>query len=59
MCPVIRSETGDLWLLHLLMASLTSVGENGVIGGVMGHALSRNILTACSVVLVLVAGVML
>jgi hypothetical protein len=55
MGPVIRSKPGALWLLHLLMASFTSFGENDVIGSVMGQALSRNVLTVCSVVLVLVA----
>jgi zinc transporter ZupT len=59
MGPVIRSEPGALWLLHLLMASFTSVVENGVIGSVLGHALSRNVLTVFSVVLLLVAGGML
>ena len=49
MGPVIRSEPGALWLLHLLMASFTSVGENGVIGSVMGHGLSRNVLIVFSV----------
>ena len=59
MVPVIRSEPGALWLLHLLIASFTSVKENGVIGTVMEHALSRNVLTVFSVVLLLVAGGML
>jgi hypothetical protein len=59
MGPVIRSKPGALWLLHLLMASFTSVGESGVIGSAMGHALSRNDLTVFSIVLVLVASGML
>jgi len=41
------------------MASFTFVGENRVIGSFMGHALSRNVLTVFSIVLVLVAGGML
>jgi hypothetical protein len=56
MDPVIRSEPGALWLLHLLITSFTSVRENGVIGCVMGHLLSRNVFTVFSVVFVLVAG---
>jgi hypothetical protein len=59
MGPVIRSNPGALWLLHFLTASFTSVVENGVIGNVMGQALSRNDLTVFSVVLVLVAEGML
>ena len=59
MDPVIRSEPGALWLFHLLITSFTSIRENGVIGSVMGHALSRNVLTVFSVVFVLVAGRML
>jgi len=49
MSPVIKSKPGALWLLHLLIASFTSVGENGVIGSVIGHALSKNVLTTFSV----------
>jgi hypothetical protein len=55
MGPVIKSKPGVLWLLHLLIASFTSFGEHEVIGSVMGQALSRNVLTVYSVVLVLVA----
>ena len=53
MSPVIKSKAGALWLLHLLIASFTSVGENYVIGSVIGHALSKNVLTTFSVLLLL------
>jgi hypothetical protein len=50
MGPVIRSKPGALWLLNLLMASFTSVGVNGVIGSVMGHA-PHNKELKCPIVL--------
>jgi hypothetical protein len=50
---VIKSKPGALWLLHFLISSLTSVGENGLIGSVIGHALSKNVLTIFSVLLLL------
>ena len=48
---MIRSKPGALWQLHLLIASFTSVRENGVIGSVIGHALSKNVLMTFLVLL--------
>ena len=48
-CPVIRSKPGALWLLHLLISSVTSVVEHCGIGSVIGHALSRYSWTVLSV----------
>jgi uncharacterized membrane protein (Fun14 family) len=38
-------------VITLLISSLTSVGKNGLIGSVIGHALSKNVLKIFSVVL--------
>jgi hypothetical protein len=42
---VIKSKSGALWLAHFLIYSLTSDGKKGLIGRVIGHALSKEVLT--------------
>jgi len=38
-------------VVTLLTASFAAVGENGAMGSVIGHALSKNVLTTFSVLL--------
>jgi len=50
---VIKSKPGALWLAHFLISSLTSDGEKGLIGRVIGHALPKDVLTIFSKLLLL------
>jgi len=52
-CPVIKSKPGALCLAHFLISSLTSDGEKGLIGRVIGHALPKDVLTIFSKLLLL------
>jgi hypothetical protein len=42
-----------LWLAYFLISSLTSDGEKGLIGRVIGHALPKDVLTIFSKLLLL------
>ena len=52
-CPVIKSKPGGLWLAYFLFSSLTSDGETGLIGRVIGRALLKDVLTIFSKLLLL------